>query len=472
MHVEAAEPAYDSAAYTHSLAGISRDPAGAALHVQSGAQQLSHQAMPPWHTAGVMSASLQLQPEAESPRACNSASDQESLWSAEEQARPGDGVFGAVNYVSGPVIMGPAATRAEQQQELNTMRLSSSPEHMQSAAPDTSQQPAGKGLPVGVAEDRVADSAALSMNLQKPPGAAAVGVRPEPWSADMPAGACNPTAAEDEHPHLQYPLLGSVLAAVPPAEATVPAALQSPDLAPLTPPDVSLSPAALAAARAALAQAPASEVAQAAAMHTPSALAASSADMGPEILVEAASAAIRPLRDRRGNGMPAYISIDAPHVEHAAPQGALQHPTVAETGYVSMDAPRAEHAAAQEDLLGTSMREPSAPGALPRGSWTEPAHAALPASTAGPASAASGPSGGLDQGSQALPGQGAKRGSGALLTPSKAQLKRARKAAAKQRSAQDAQQTAGHKRNWQEWLLRKPGKTALWLLRCISLICI
>ena len=447
------------------------DPAGAAFHVQSGAQQLSHQAMPPWHTARVMSASLQLQPEAKSPRACNSASDQEGLWSAEKQAGPGDGAFGAVNYVSSPVIMGPAATRAEQQQELNTMRLSSSPEHLQSAAPDTSQQPAGEGLPVGVAEDRVADSAAPSMSLQKPSGAAAVGVRPEPWSADMPAGACNPTAAKDEYPHLQYPLLGSVLAAVPPAEATVPAALQSPGWAPLTPPDVSLSPAALAA-RAALAQAPASEVAQAAAMHTPRALAASSAKMGPEILVEAASAAMRPLRDRRGNDTPAYISIDASCVEHAAPQCALQHRTVAEPGYVSMDAPHAEHAAAQEDLLGTSMREPSAPGALLSGSRTDPAHAALPASTAGPASAASGPSGGFDQGSQALPGQGAKRSSGALLTPSKAQLKRARKAAAKQRSAQDAQQTAGHKRDWQEWLLRKPGKTALWLLRCISLICI
>ena len=350
------------------------------------------------------------------------------------------------------------------------MRLSSSPEHLQGAAPDTSQQPAGEGLPVGVAEDRVADSAATSMNLQKPPGAAAVGVRPEPWSADMPAGACNPTAAEDEDPHLQYPLLGSVLPAVPPAAAIIPAALQSPGWAPLTPPDVSLSPAALAAS-AALAQAPASEVVQAAALHTPSALAAGSADMGPEILVEAASAAMRPLRDRRGNGMPAYMSIDAPRVEHAAPQGALQHPTVAEPAYVSMDAPCVEHAAAQEDLLGTSMREPSAPGALLSGSRTEPAHAALPVGTAGPASA-SGPSGGLDQGSQALPGQGARRSSGALLTPSKAQLKRARKAAAKQRSAQDAQQTAGHKRDWQEWLLRKPGKIALWLLFCISLICI
>ena len=445
------------------------DPAGAASHVQSGAQQLPHQAMPPMHTAAVMSASQQLQPEAESPRACNAASDQESLWSAEEQASQGDGAFGAVNYVSGPVIMGPAATHAEQQQELNTMRLSSSPEHLQRAAPDTSQQPAGGSLPVGVAEDRVADSAATPMNSQKLSGAAAVGAWPEPWSAGMPAGASSPTAAANEKPHLQYPLLGSVLAAVPPAAATAPAVLQSPGLIPSTPSDISLSPAALAAS-APLAQAPVSGVVQAAVMHMQSALAAGSAEMAPKILAEAASAVTQPLCDRRGTGTPAYISVDAPRVEHATPQGALQHRAIVEPVYVSTDAPHVEHAAAQEDLLGTSMREPPAPGALLSTSRTEPAHAAPPASSAGLASA-TGPSGGLEKALQALPGQGAKRSSGALLTPSKAQLKRARKAAAKQRSAQDAQQTVGHKRDWQEWLLRKPGKTVLWLLCCILLIC-
>jgi len=43
-------------------------------------------------------------------------------------------------------------------------------------------------------------------------------------------------------------------------------------------------------------------------------------------------------------------------------------------------------------------------------------------------------------------------GSSTLRAPSKAQLKRARQAAAKQRSALNMQQTSGQKRAWQDWL--------------------
>ena len=46
----------------------------------------------------------------------------------------------------------------------------------------------------------------------------------------------------------------------------------------------------------------------------------------------------------------------------------------------------------------------------------------------------------------------------ALLAPSKAQLKRARRAAAMQRSAQGTPQAAGRKRAWQDWLAHKPGR--------------
>ena len=48
----------------------------------------------------------------------------------------------------------------------------------------------------------------------------------------------------------------------------------------------------------------------------------------------------------------------------------------------------------------------------------------------------------------------------ALLAPSKAQLKRARRAAFLQRSAQGTPQAAGRKRAWQDWLAHKPGRLA------------
>lgn len=79
---------------------------------------------------------------------------------------------------------------------------------------------------------------------------------------------------------------------------------------------------------------------------------------------------------------------------------------------------------------------------------TKPGQAASSAAVLAPDNAA---------GSNEGPAAGAARTS-ALLAPSKAQLKRARRAAALQRSAQGMPQAAGRKRAWQDWLAHKPGR--------------